>query len=378
MVGQNFEDFSRMPELRKYSDVPVGIEIAEGNFRSNPFDLASKYELGQNECAVALWNNAGMADPEKWDDEVKHLNEVQHKLGELSDKVRSVRSLIASYDLFHYNFSKSFYLILEAIGELRATINTPLGWYVSWWPPNQARRFELLEAYISFLTAWEQKQKSLTIRTDKQYKNELLRNIYLKLGDWTASKRNYVLLVIEKLDTFKKFFIYPDEFYNSMELARFDMLAKGNLDRMIGPIEIESRVNRAEDELIKRIEEFKKPIFYHGFFSEVDLWLDWIGRKTGVDFAGASKKRDSEILRSAESFMKVLNSFMERTVNKKDIKLSGDYGAQMDETFKNTGPEHKWLLACLWKTVKEQIIIGSRSNDYSIENKLENNWLLSL
>jgi hypothetical protein len=375
---QAWEDSPKLPKFKKYTSTPVGYDIISGQFRSNPFDLISRFEMGKDECAVALWNNAGMPNEDIWDDEVKHLNEVQNNLGELTDQTRALRCLIASLDIMHYRSMKAYEIILELIDEVQYKHIMPIGWYVPWWPPNQANRIELLEVYITFLKAWEQKQKSLTIRTDKQYKNELLRTIYAKLGDWSKVKSNYVLMIIEKLDSFMNLFHYPDPYYNSMELARFNMLAKNKMDMMIASVERESRISRNEDELIRRVEQYKHPIFYHGFFYEVDLWLDWIGKSKRVDFQKVSGKYDDEIISSTRDFLMALNSFLVNKAAGKEIKISGDVIDKLKSSFQNPTKEQLWLLSCLLKTIKQQLILYSDNTASELEKELEDDWLFDL
>ena len=310
---QVWEDFSKLPKFKSYKEVPLGYEIVLGAFRSYPAELHDKLKLQKEDCAVALWGSTGMPTEDLWDEEIKQINEMQSKIGELSDKLRAVRCQIASYDMMHYNYSRAIANLLEAIktGEYKHT--APIGWYIPWRPANQTKRVELLEVYISFLRAWEQKQKSLTIRTSKQYKNEILRNIYVKLGEWSAPKRNYVMLVLEKLESFRSIHTVPEAFWTEREKAQYDILAKNKLDQVIKPIEVETKKNRTEDAIIIRIEGYDKHIWYHSFFNEVDLWLDQIGKGAKIDFEVQTKKLNENIINTCTNFGLGLTQFLQST-----------------------------------------------------------------
>jgi hypothetical protein len=378
MKPQPFEDFLKLPKLKKYSEVPPGFEIVSGQFRSNPYELTSTLNLDREEAAVSLWNNTGMPAEDLWDDDINKLQEVQSGLGDLSDHTRFLRAMIASYDILHYQYVKSSEFIIERLGLGEYKPELPVGWFVTWWPPNQTKRIDMLEVYIEFLKAWEQKQKSLTIRTSKQYKNEVLRNVYARLGEWSSRKRNYVVLFIEKLESFLNTFHFPQAYYNSMEIGRYNMLLKSKMDQLIGPIEHETKISRADDKLILRIEDYTEPIFFHGFFDEVDLWLDHIGKGSNAEFVQSRDRSDREALKASSELLHALGDFLEHHLSGSEQKVKSDIAAFLNEHIPEPSKEQLWLISCLWKTVREQLIINSNERDFIIKIDDRKNWLSKL
>ncbi|UCH89054.1 MAG: hypothetical protein JSV49_12615 [Thermoplasmata archaeon] len=376
MKIQVWEDFSKTPKFKSYSSLPAGIEIVEGSFRSNPFELDKLFNFGREEGGVALWDNTGMPLENDWDEEIHHINKIQKNLGELSDQVRLVRCFISTYDMMHYNYPKAIAQMLGAIGTQKYQHTAPIGWHVPWWPPYQSKRTELLDVYITFLKSWVQQEKSLTIRTSKQYKNEVLRKIYAKLGEWSAPKRNYVLLVIEKLELYRSVYAVPEGFWSEREKTQYDLLVKNKLDMAIKPIEAETKTSRDKDELLKRIESFNGQLWHHSFFDEVDSWLDWIGKGIKINFERVDRKRNETIIKTCTNFVKGLTLFMSHSTGKeKDVE---QYVPGLQKMFGKATEEQVWLLACLWKTMAEQLKINLESPDYQLKSKLENDWLFKL
>ena len=364
MKLMEWEEYAKIPKFRACGSVPAGFEIVTGQFRSYPYEIGSGLNLGREEAGVALWASTDMSTEEQWDDEILLLNGIHKEMGELNDTVRAQRCYISSYELMHYQHNKAVRVMVDTIAGDRFQPDIPVGWFVTWWPPNQSNRIMRLEAYIEFIKAWEQKQKSLTIRTSKQFKQEVLRNVYAKLGEWSNRKRNYVLLVIEKLESFANTFHYPELFYTQMELSRYLMLLRNKMDQLIIPIERDTKVPRTEDTLIKRIEDYKQPVWYHGFFNELDSWLEFIGKDKKIDFAGEEKKRDIEVLQDGIEFYNALSIFLPEAVSGSGgpasiSATSKEYLDLLHENFKNPSKIQLWLLACLWKSLKEQLKVHS-------------------
>jgi hypothetical protein len=386
MKMQEWEDLTKLPEFKNYTDVPAGFEIVKGNFRSNPHELIETLNIGTDHSASALWDNTGMPMENDWDEEIKHLNDVQGALGDFNKDHRAVRCMIASYNMMHYNYKKSIATMLGALNSLKLINVLPVGWHVPWLPPNQAKRIEMLDVYIDFLQAWEQKEKSLTIRTSKQYKNDVLRNIYSKLGDWTSEKRSYVLLFIEKLESFRSIYTMPSSFWTEREISQYDILAKNKLDRLIGAVETETGASKTKDELLIRIENFREHIWHHSFFEEVDLWLEWVGKGTKVNFKSITKKYDEPILNACTGFFGGLNEFLSQAVIQSSVSGPGSehpkeirqYISGLTKMFGKASKVQVWLLACLWKTMKHQLLQVHESEDYPLKIQLENEWLFQL
>jgi hypothetical protein len=375
---QSWEDFNKLPKFKSYADVPVGFEIVKGNFRSNPYELNKIFELGSENCAVSLWQNTEMTFEEDWDDEIIPINGYQKKLGKLSDNTRAVRALISSYDILNYRYDKALKVILDAIKNLSYEHVVPIGPHIPWWPPNQAKRIEMMEVYISSLQAWDQKQKSLTIRTSKQFKNEVLRNVYVRLGEWTREKSNYVKLIIEKLELFSNIFTVQESIWIPSEKEQYLKLAENKLDRLISQTEMENKVNRLTDDLLIRIKDYNSQIWYHGFFKEVNLWLERIGKDVRVDFDKTMNRTDDVILEVVFKFTNGLELFLELTSRGDDIDIDDKNYQQLKKIFPVIIDEQKWLLTCLWKSMKEQLINIRKKRGEQDMVFSKNEWLFEM
>jgi hypothetical protein len=386
MKMQEWEDLTKYPEFKNYTDVPAGFEIVKGNFRSNPHELIETFNLGSDNSASALWDNTGMPMENNWDEEIKHLNKVQGSLGDLNKDHRAVRCMIASYNMMHYNYKKSIATMLGALNSLKLINVLPVGWHVPWLPPNQAKRIEMLDVYIDFLHAWEQKEKSLTIRTSKQYKNDVLRNIYSKLSEWTSDKKSYVLLIIEKLESFRSIYTMLSSFWTEREVNQYNILAKNKIDRLISSVESETGASRTNDELLMRIDSYRDLICHHSFFEEVDSWLERVGKGTKVNFKSREKKYDEPILNACTGFFGGLNEFLSHAFDQSGTANSGSdhpkeiqqYILGLSRMFGKASKVQVWLLACLWKTMKHQLLQIQETKDYSLKIQLENEWLFQL
>jgi len=93
------------PKLVAYQYVPSGLEMVI----NNP-DL----ETGK---VWDLWFNIKLSDdPEAWDSEVKSINKMQDRLGELTEDQRLVRAQIAEFCRLHPLFPESIDILCEEIG----------------------------------------------------------------------------------------------------------------------------------------------------------------------------------------------------------------------------------------------------------------------
>ena len=150
------------------------------------------------------------------------------------------------------------------------------------------------------------------------------------------------------------------------------------MDQLIGPIEHETKTPRADDELLRRIEDYTEPMFYHGFFDEVDLWLDWIGKDRKVDFEQSKEKMDEAALRASLDFERALGDFLEHHINGSDMKNRSEHASFLKEHIPEPNREQLWLLSCLWKTLKEQLIINSEGKGFTIDIDDKMDWLSKL
>jgi len=92
-------------KLVSYEYVPLGFEMAIKNTEGRIWNL---------------WYNIQLTDdPERWDSEVKLINNMQSKLGELSMGHRLMRAQMAEFCRVHPLFPKSIIILCEEIGDER-------------------------------------------------------------------------------------------------------------------------------------------------------------------------------------------------------------------------------------------------------------------
>lgn len=115
-------------KLFPYQHVPPGFEIV--------IDLSSGAEHGhQGEIVPSskggiwnLWWNITLSDnPQTWDDEVKAINQMQTRLGDLTDDHRLIRAQMAEFCRFHPLFPLNVDILCEEIGAVRFSTLARLG-----------------------------------------------------------------------------------------------------------------------------------------------------------------------------------------------------------------------------------------------------------
>jgi len=93
-------------KLVAYEHVPLGFEMVIGN---------TGVEMGK---IWNLWWNVELTDdPEAWDSEIKSINEMQSKLGELSMDQRLIRAQMAEFCKLHPLFPQSIDILCKEIGD---------------------------------------------------------------------------------------------------------------------------------------------------------------------------------------------------------------------------------------------------------------------
>jgi len=114
----------------------------------------------------SLWSWTGVLEEKDWDDDVKHINQMQESLGPLSDEVRKVRAHIASLAICDNGFPVTVDELLDSIGrgELRAP-SFHNGCFIpaAWWEekttqPHQATSMQVIEDVLNGYLAGESEE----------------------------------------------------------------------------------------------------------------------------------------------------------------------------------------------------------------------------
>jgi hypothetical protein len=93
------------PKLASYEQVPLGFEVVI----DNP-------DLEMRRIWNLWWNVQLSDDPDRWDAEIRSLNEAQGQVGELPTEQRLVRAHIAEFCRRHPLFPSSVGLLRQEIG----------------------------------------------------------------------------------------------------------------------------------------------------------------------------------------------------------------------------------------------------------------------
>lgn len=140
------------PKLVAYEYVPSGFEMVIAN---------TDVEMGK---VWDLWWNVKLTDdPESWDSEIKAINKMQSRLGELSVDQRLIRAQMAEFCRLHPLFSQSIDILCKEIGEDRLSKPVKMGCegrglldslgYHDYGHLNEQRK-EILTKYVKSLQKW--------------------------------------------------------------------------------------------------------------------------------------------------------------------------------------------------------------------------------
>jgi len=103
-------------KLLTYEYVPLGFEVVIKN---------TDIEMGK---IWNLWHNVKLTDdPESWDSEIKAINKMQDRLGELSVDQRLIRAQMAEFCRMHPLFPKSIDILCKEIEEDRFSKPVKIG-----------------------------------------------------------------------------------------------------------------------------------------------------------------------------------------------------------------------------------------------------------
>lgn len=143
------------------------------------------------------WNTNLKDDPEAWDEEIKSINKMQSKLGELTEDRRLIRAQMAEFCRYSPMFPRSVDLLCKSIGEDRFPGRVKMGCegrglFESIFRESvDDQSKEILKEYSKSLQNWLAKDRALTVRDSK---------VFSFLGDTTDKKRDVVSKLISIID----------------------------------------------------------------------------------------------------------------------------------------------------------------------------------
>jgi len=176
-------------KLMAYRHVPPGFEMVIND---------PTIEMGR---VWNLWFNTSLSDdPESWDDEIRFVNEMQSRLGELNTDHRLIRAQMAEFCRVNPLFPRSIDLLCEEIGPGLFSKSMNLGCegrgllkaleYHAPQSVNEQRK-DTLAGYARSLDKWlaQEDQESL-----------LESKVFGFLGEPTTAKRDFVKRFLPTLD----------------------------------------------------------------------------------------------------------------------------------------------------------------------------------
>ncbi len=176
-------------KLVAYEYVPSGFEMVVENKQVKAWNL--------------WWNVKLTDDPEAWDSEIKSINEMQGKLGELASDQRLIRAQMAEFCREHPLFPQSIDILCEEIGDGRFShpvkvgcegrgLLDSLGHHD---PKTLSDQWEeTLGAYARSLRKW-------LVRGRVDWENPIESKVFHFLGQPADSKEAFVEKLISVLDS---------------------------------------------------------------------------------------------------------------------------------------------------------------------------------
>lgn len=246
------------------------------------------------------------------DPEIIQINQMEEKLGKLPEKVGKIRELITRFEVCHFKFQHHINRIKDSIINLEPATD-PLEIGLSHirqgedaWKKDKTGRSKTGQQYLGAIKEWLYHDPQIE---DHAHNNEMPdENINLWLGDKNPDKTRLVRLLLARLT-------WDWKAYKEMQHG-------GELK------ELEQQICRMD-------------ICHYAFPENLDLVIQAIGElKPVTNFEGCG------------SFNATIQAFVEKELSSlRDMlqSLTDSGKSDRDELIK------AWLLACLIKTMKEQV-----------------------
>jgi len=272
---------------------------------------------------MKAWSNIQIA-PE--DPEIITINKFEKSLGELPDKVNGIRDLITRFEVCHFKYQQHLKKIKDSIINLEPTVDSAsIGMShvqhgESAWKTDATGRSLLGQQYIWALKEWLNDNDAKPV--PEKYDKKLEQQIRKWLGDKNPDKIRLIRLLIARL---------------TWDWKSYEELQKGG-----ELIDIELQACRID-------------ICHYAFPENLDLLLQGIGQINPV------KDKDFEGCGSCNDIIKACleKEFLDLNDRLKTLIISG-------RTDKND-LIRAWLMACLAKTIKENMKIPISVTDLASE-----------
>jgi len=103
----------------------MGVKLVAGRHVPSGFEMV----IIENQMRAwnLWWNTMLTDDPEAWDDEIRLINQMQSKLGDLTEQHRLIRAQIAEFCRYNPLFPQSVDILCTEIGESQFQVPVKMG-----------------------------------------------------------------------------------------------------------------------------------------------------------------------------------------------------------------------------------------------------------
>ncbi len=261
---------------------------------------------------MKAWSNIEVSSQ---DLEIKKINEFEKTLGEIPAQVRQIRALITRFEICHFKYQQHLKKIKDSITNLEPALNPDkIGEHhiqkgENAWKKDKTGRSLLGQQYLWSLINWLGDDPEVTKKHN--YKKDLSQKIKQWLGDKNPDKQRLVRLLIARL---------------TWDWNSYEKLRSGGQNK-----ELEFQACRMD-------------ICHHAFPEHLNSLLQAMGvMKPFKNFAGCGTYNEEIKKNIKKELSQLFTRLKSKTLSPKNNTLNRK--------------EHleTWLLACLVKTMKEQI-----------------------
>ena len=389
-----------MMVLADYKNVPIGFELLRKDVFL-PFEGMFELPWTEDEgdfLSFGLWDvSVRKREPDQWDDEIRYINQMQKALGDLEEDTRFLRIQISCFERCWYNFSENINIILQGISQGRpeaehvsceppwsnicmllrrrmGVVSHPEIWdryceASTGYDPNRSPRQRLARAYIGILNWWSARGDLTCLRSEMPEYGELAEKIYSWLGEPTKLKRLYVERIKMRLTGQA----YPQTAQSMSKYIGKEAEEMGKvIDRCV---EAETGVKREDDPILSRIG--MQDLCHHAFFRRTDIQIASVGANEWRALPETGEGR-RHIEKNITNYYHALNSWL----GHKPLSQAKDEWPEGAETTEKVyallggdSPTKRWLVASLWKTIKENHRNKGRGELDSHPEKFEPSWI---
>ena len=382
-IGDDIRDFppDDAPLLAPYSRTRPGFEL--GVAATSPSEAAFFKDAGDGYFQIRLWNIWQKEnDPADYDKEKQKINGMQRALSKLSDDDRYIRLQIACLARCFWTFPANVDLILDGIASGSVNPDSGVsceppwtGWrevllhrrnpfagkdkpVVAWLhhqqgcDPREDSRQELLRAYMTILTWWSAEAHPDYLKATLPEHADLAEIIYRRLGKPTKLKWLYV----QKLCWHLIFWAIPR------------LPLDGQWDRKNEFAEVYNNAIqkelRGEEDTISRLIACndENGSCHHAFIRHIDHQIAHIGAGKPLVLPGASEER-RRIHGGITNYVHVLGSWLSRRTVEQTVRIWSPCENTARCIYRRLGKttmRKRWLVACLWKKLREDRTHGGR------------------